>query len=166
MKKIITFAVCLMLTLMTTAEAQENNRRKFSPEHYKARLEKFITEEAGLTKEEGEKFFPMLHEMMEKQRETNRESFRKMKQSKEITSDADFQKIVMDLAELEIKNKQIEKEYYAKFNSAISWERILKVRQALHKFNMEALKSFTPRRQGDRAPENRPDSPNRNTRRD
>ncbi len=166
MKKIITLSLCLFLTMLTTAEAQENKRPKFSPERYKARMEKFITEEAGLTKEEGDKFFPMLHEMMEKQREVNKECFHKMKKCDEAKSEADYKQMITDLNELEIKNKQIEKDYYDKFHPALSWEKIFKVRKALHKFNMEALKRFTPKRPDGQGAPNKGDKPHRNIRRD
>ncbi len=155
MKKIIALSLCFLFAITSMVEAQEQNRRKFSPEAYKAKMEEFISKEACLTKEEGEKFFPMLHEMMGKQREVNRESHRISRERKTASTDEDYRKIINTLTDLDIKSKQIEKEYYMKFNNVLSWEKVLKVRNALQKFNMEALKRFTPQRNGDNRRPNR-----------
>ncbi len=160
MKKIITLSLCFLFAITSMVEAQNQNRRKFSPEAYKAKMEEFISREAGLTKEEGEKFYPMLHEMMGKQREVNRESHRISRERKTASTEEDYRKIINTLTDLDIKNKQIEKEYYMKFNNVLSWEKILRVRTAIQRFNIEALKRFTPQRNNNRNGENR--RPDRN----
>ncbi len=157
MKKIIALSLCFLFAITSMVEAQEQNRRKFSPEIYKAKMEEFISKEAGLTKEEGENFYPMLHEMMGKQREVNRESHRISRERKTASTDEDYRKIINTLTDLDIKNKQIEKEYYMKFNKVLTWEKILKVRTAIQKFNMEALKRFTPQRNNRNGENRRPD---------
>ncbi len=161
MKKFITLSLWFLFAIATMVNAQNNEKRRFSPERYKARMEEFITKEAELTKEDGEKFFPMLHEMMDKQRQVNRESHKLMHQGKNAASEEDYKRIINELTDLDIKNKQIEKEYYNKFNSALSWQKILKVRNALFRFNMEALQRFSPASPNDGNRPNRGNRPER-----
>ena len=67
MKKSILFIICVFFAL--TSMGQGTQRKRFSPEEYKHRMEFFIAKEACLTQSEAQKFFPLLHEMLEKQRE-------------------------------------------------------------------------------------------------
>lgn len=145
MKKYILTTICIIFTLMAFAQ-QNNPRRRFSPEEFKNRMEAFITKEACLTQDEAQKFFPMLHEMLEKQRETNGKSFGIMRKGFTAKSESDYQNIIEEVTDLEIENKKIEKNYYKKFHSVLSWEKIHKVRIAINKYNMEALRRFTPHR--------------------
>ena len=59
--------------------AEENNSsaeglrmgQQFSPEEFRARQQKFLTEKSGLTEEEAEKFFPLYFELQQKKNEIN-----------------------------------------------------------------------------------------------
>lgn len=146
-----TFITCLMVSVLTM-EAQQgnngNNRRTFSPEAYKQRLEEFVTREACLTPEEAQKFYPMLHEMMELQRKNNDNARLLMKNFKESMTEAEYAEIIEKSLEYEVENKKIEQKYYKKFHSVLSWKKLFSVRNALFKFNMEALRRFSPHPQG------------------
>ena len=58
-----------------TMMAQPQQRGKFNPEMYKAKLESYITGEAGFTPAEAQAFYPIYHEMKDKQRQLQRRIF-------------------------------------------------------------------------------------------
>ena len=72
MKKII-FTLLLLLApcslLLVNAQQQ---RGKFNPEEFKAKLESYVTAEAGFTPAEAQAFYPIYHEMKGKQRQLQR----------------------------------------------------------------------------------------------
>ena len=65
--------VIMMMAMLTSALAQPKGER-FDPQEFRAHLEGFISKEAGLTASEGKAFFPLFHEMKEKQRKIQDES--------------------------------------------------------------------------------------------
>ncbi len=152
MKRIILSLACTLfaISIMAQPGEQKNNGRKhFSPEEYKQKMEEFVTSEADLTQAEAQKFYPLLHEMLGKQRKNNHQARELMRKVNESTSENEYANIIEKSISLDIENKQLEKEYYQKFHSVLSWKKIHKVRNALYKFNIEALKKFTPPRDGE-----------------
>lgn len=158
MKKAITIIMLSLMQLLAmaqwqgfgqmpgTAAGQHNQQQQFSPEAFKQFLEQFIRERAGLTQQEGQVFFPMLHEMMSKQREVQNKIFANMRKGNNAKTEAEYEQILNQNAELSIEDSRIEIAYYKRFHKVLSWEKIYKVRNALYQFNMEALRKFTPQR--------------------
>lgn len=128
-------------------------RQPFSPEHYRAELEKFVSCEACLSPAEAQALFPLYHEMMGKIRNNEHQARSAMWACNDASTEAQFQAAIEKSLALEIENKKIEKEYYKRFHSFLSWKKIHKVRVALVKFNMIALRRFTP---GQNPGQNRP----------
>jgi len=155
MKRIVLTLTCLM-ALATGMLAQKGSEGKgmthdfrkehFSPEKYRQMLEGFITKEVALTSNEQQKFFPMLHEMMEAQRKLMDEEREILRSGKQAKTEADFEHIVKKTTELQVENRRTEQTYYKKFAKVLTWEKIYKVRMAITKFNMHALRKFSPQR--------------------
>ncbi len=148
MKKLIFTLLCLLMTIGMAAQRpnqEQGKRKEFSPEAYRQRMESFIAKEACLSNEEQEKFFPMLREMMEAQRKLMEQEREIMMSGKEAKTEADFEKIIKKTTELQVENRKIEVTYYKKFYKVLTWEKIYKVRVAITKFNMHALRNFAPR---------------------
>ena len=160
-------AIFALIALPLSMTAQQNNRQwnpgtppqghwnpgarqngfgqqQFSPEAFKQRLEQFVTQHAGLTQQECQKFFPLLHEMLSKQRQVQNKINANLRKGNDAKSESDFERLLKENAELEIENNRIELAYYQKFHKVLSWEKIHKVKGALYLFNMEALRKFTP----------------------
>lgn len=146
-----------MLLVPTASPAQQHHqpngqdtqqRHEFSPERFNQHMEQFITDHAGLTPEEATAFFPLLHEMLDHQRENNDKQRQVMGQcSGGQPTEAQYEQAIMATIDLEEENKRIERTYYRKFSSVLSWEKIHKVRTALIEFQMEALRRFSPPQQ-------------------
>lgn len=146
MKRFILFLIAVLTIgcLQAQRTGGSDNRRKFSPEDFKRKMETFITKHAGLTQQEGQSFYPLLHEMLEKQHKFMDRQRDLMRKGKDDLSEDEYEKIIEEVTALEIENKKIEKSYYKKFHTVLSWKKIHKVRHALFEFNMEALKRFSP----------------------
>lgn len=145
MKRNILIVMLALISISSVAQEKKTQMRKpFSPEQYKAEMECFITKDACLSEEEAKKFYPMLHEMMEKQRKNNDKSRELMMQCNDKSSEADYERAVSQSIALDKENKEIELQYYTKFHSVLSWKKIHKVRVALYKFNMYSLRRFSP----------------------
>ena len=66
MKRIFTLIIIQLCTNLCTMAQQE--RWKFNPEEFRAKLEEFITKKAEFTSAEAQTFFPIFHQMKEEQR--------------------------------------------------------------------------------------------------
>ena len=141
---------CLAITLCMSAQqggsAQDANgsRRQFSPERYRQKLEEFVTREAGLTPEEASKLFPLIHEMQQKQHKNTEAAGAAMRSCQDGASEAEYERAISKAIALDLENKEIERTYYNKFHSILSWKKIHAVRIALWKYQMEALRHFSP----------------------
>lgn len=133
-----------MCTLASAFAQQNGQRQFFSPEAFNQRLEEFVKKEAELTDQEGKEFFPLLHQMMDKQREVNNKIQQTLAKGFNAKTEEDYAQIINQSLELEVQSKKIEQVYYKKFHSVLTWKKIHKVRFALSRFNMEALRRFTP----------------------
>ena len=147
-RRIYAIIICLC-TITAISYAQQNNgqrnqRQFFTPEAYNQGLEEFVKNEAGLNDEECKKFFPLMHEMMNKQREVNSQIQQVMAKGFSAKTEADYEQIITRSINLEIENRKVEQMYYKKFHSVLSWKQIHKVRIALSRYSMEALRRFVP----------------------
>ena len=82
---------------------------------------------------------------MEAQRKLMDQEREIMFSGKDAKTEDDFEKIVKKTTELQVENRKIEVTYYKKFYKVLTWEKIYKVRVAITKFNMNALRHFAPR---------------------
>ena len=160
MKKLFFTLVCMMLTMSLTSQAKPDGdkkdkkekfekrgdmHKKFSPEKYYKHMEEYISKSADLTDNEKAKFFPLFKEMLEAQRKIVEQDREVMRSFKDAKTESDFEKIIDKTTSLQVENKKIEQTYYKKFAKVLTWEKICKVRMAQTRFNMKALRSFSPR---------------------
>ena len=140
MKKLLVFAV-LMLMVVLGASAEE--QQKFSPEKFQADLEQYITTEAGLTNEEGAKFFPLYREMQQKQRVV----YNKMHELFKLPHDeASCKRAVQRRDQLEIELKQIAQTYHNKFLRVLPASKVIGTIIAEDKFHRRAFRKFGQQR--------------------
>ncbi len=150
MRRLILIIITLCISATTFSQqqaewARHQEMRTFSPEEFNHRLEEFVKCEAELTPQECKKFFPLMHEMLNKQREINGKIQYTIGLGFKAKTEADYEKIIAWVTDLEVESKKIEQTYYKKkFHAVLTWKKIHKVRTALHKFNMEALRRFYP----------------------
>lgn len=146
MKKTILFALCAVFAIGVFAQHDSGRRARFSPEKYKRHFEEYVVKKACLTEAEASAFFPLFHEMRDKQRTMAREINKLSRDSKNAQADSDYERIVERMSNLEVEQKELDRLYNKKFHAVLSWKKIFMVRRAAHEFNMEALKKFYPSR--------------------
>lgn len=107
----ITFvAISVLLSFNATAQ-EKKEQRHFDREAFEARRNAFITAEVGLTPEEAAQFIPLCNELRQKKFEVGRE-YRKLSKEirhKENPTDADYNKVIDECLDVEIKEAQLEK---------------------------------------------------------
>lgn len=107
----ITFvAISVLLSFNATAQ-EKKEQRHFDREAFEARRNAFITAEVGLTPEEAAQFIPLCNELRQKKFEVGRECRKLSKEirHKENPTDADYNKVIDECLDVEIKEAQLEK---------------------------------------------------------
>lgn len=107
-------------------------------------MESYIATRAHLTEEEQARFFPLLREMLEAQRQISDKKRKMQNQGKEL-GEEECKRIITDMTEMEVEHRKIEQLYFTKkFPKVLSWKKLLWVRGAMQGYKMEALRSFNP----------------------
>lgn len=138
-------AIIIAVAAMAGAHAQPKGER-FSPEQFRAHLEGFISHEAGLTTSEAKVFFPLYHELQEKEHKLQDKIFRlKRKGPDNDASDKEYADAVEDIKELEVKKAQLEEQYFKKMCKVIPARKVYLVMKAEDKFHRKMLRDFKPK---------------------
>lgn len=117
---------------------------QFSPEEFRARQQKFLTEKSGLTQEEADKFFPLYFELQQKKNEINANSRQSASNHADNAklSDAEYEKLIDNLADAKIQIAKLEKEYLTKYKKIVPASKILRIQIAETQFGSELLKEM------------------------
>ena len=138
----ITF-VAFSVLFSFSARAQEGkHHRNFDREKFQAKRNAYITAEVGLTPDEAATFIPLCNELQEKMFEAGRECRRLSKELRQNpeASDADYTKTLDECVNVNLKQAQLEKEYYDKFKKILSPKKLYKYRRAELMFAREFMK--------------------------
>ncbi len=143
MKRDIIFLICLILLPMqvVTLSAQE---KKMNMADYEKRKKEFIQREAGLSKAEADKYFPLNSELTKKKFELHRihrEKVQRIKENSNI-SDEEYKKMLEDDVELKMKEAALEKEYAPKFEKVLTPEKLYRAQQAERDFIQKEVINF------------------------
>lgn len=126
--------------------AQENRGRgHFNPEEYRAKLEEYITQKACLSQTEAKQFFPLLHEMKEKQRALNKKIIDlKRNHPAASTPDSEYDNIINQISDLTIQSAKLESCYRKKMCKVVSARKVYNAMLAEDSFHREMLGRFSP----------------------
>lgn len=125
------------------ASAQKRQQgRPFDREAFQERRNAYVIEEMGLTAEEAAKFIPLYDELQRKKFEAGqrcRQLSRKIREDSEATP-ADYTNTVDECVGVKLKEAKIDVEYYDKFKTILSPEKLYKLTNAEYKFAREFLR--------------------------
>ena len=142
MRKLIALVV-LLCGFMPVLWAADGCDQHLSREEFRAKQKEFITEQAGLTKEEAAKFFPIYFELQDKKKKLNDESWNLMRKGKDDkTTEAQYKEINEKIAENRIAADQLDRTYLGKFNKILSSKKIFLVQRAEMRFHREMIKGM------------------------
>ena len=145
MKKalIILIMVC---GLMPRLWAIDGCDQRLTPEEFRAKQQAFITEQAGLTQEEADKFFPLYFELQDRKKQLNEEAWKLLRQGgKENTSEAQYEEIMDGFYDAKLAVDRLEKTYFEKFQKILSFKKIYMVQKAEMKFHRDLVKGMHPK---------------------
>ena len=124
--------------------AQPGGSRKFSPKEFRTNLERFITKHAGFTSEESQAFYPLYHEMKDRQRDVQHTIFKLKEGLKPNASEEDYAKTIQSITSLNRKKSQIEETYYKKMCQAVPASKVYRAMLAEDKFHRQMLGKMPP----------------------
>jgi len=135
--------ILFILLLALCAVCVGAQHRRFSPQQFQAEMEKFITSEAKLTRKEAARFFPVYSEMCRKKRVL----FDEMKRCRKTkpATDAECRKIIQKIDGLDIRIKELERQYHGKFLKILPAGKVYDVLKAEARFHRQAFKRMNGR---------------------
>lgn len=141
--------------LIAGASAQGNNPQggKFSPEKFEADLHDYIVREAHLTCQEEAKFFPVYREMQQKQRAIY-DSQRQLSTQKPQDEEA-CKKAIRERDEKDILLRRIQLNYHQRFLELLPASKVWDILKAEERFHRRTMKNWgqqhKPQGQGQRS---------------
>lgn len=137
MKKYYLFLFLTILCISVHAQKKAN----YSEEEFRTKKQAYLTEQAGLTKDEATKFFPLYFELQALKKETNKKAWQKAHQGKDPqTTEEEYEDILKGLIEAEEETSRLDKEYMKKYQKVLSNKKIYQVLIAEIKFNRNMVK--------------------------
>lgn len=117
--------------------------QRLTREEFRARQQAYITEKAGLTKEEVDKFFPVYFELQDRKKELNDEAWRLLRKGKdESTTEEQYEEIMIGVYDARVSTDRLERSYLEKFRKILPYKKIYKVLRAEMRFNRDLLKGM------------------------
>lgn len=148
-RAILVWSVILFLGLPMAISAQQP-KDAASQQQRKAKFEQFcqfrrdyMQKQIGLTDQEAQQFFPLYEELEAKKWKVDKEArdfARKVARSKSAVSDTEYEKAAQALLEKDEKMAQLDREYYDKFKTFLSSEKLFKFKNAQMKFPRAMMK--------------------------
>lgn len=137
-----TILLSLIITSLYLPLAAQTNKGACSEADFQEQKKAYLIKEAGLTKEEADKFIPLYFEFQELKKLNNSTTWNKAKEihKNKQASEADYEEAICAFIELEKKNAELEKEYLEKGKNIIPPSKIFKLLHAEIKFNRNMLK--------------------------
>lgn len=140
MKHKVVFLLILVFNVLLVS-AQSGRGGSFDIEGFKQKKATYIIEKVGLSDSEAKQFIPLMNELMDKKFELNR-SMRQQSRAlrdKQGAKNADYDRLLDEYVESQIKEAQLKKEYIQKFRKIISADKILKYLRAEDDFMKQTV---------------------------
>ena len=145
-KKCFLMACLMMCSVIFPLPAQPQPKRSFSPQDFVKHLESFIVREACLTPTEATDFFPIFHEMHDKQRGINWKIRELKKRSLPAdATDKDYYNIIKEINDLKVESAELESSYYKKMCKVVPAKKVHAAIKAEDRFHRRMLRKFSDR---------------------
>lgn len=142
MKKIIALVV-LFIGFMPMLWAFDGCKQHFSPDEFRTKQKAFIIEQAGLTKEEAAKFFPVYFELQDQKKKLNDESWGLIRKGKDDkTTETQYEEIIERVCDNRTAADRLDKSYLDRFKKILSCKKIYLVQRAELRLHRELLKGI------------------------
>ena len=119
-------------------------KTKYNEADYRSKQQAYMTEKAGLTSEEAEKFFPLYFELQDKKMAINKERWNEACQAtKQDMSEETYEAIIEKYVNAEQAILDLGKEYIEKYRKVLSEKKICLVHMAEIKFKKRKCPNTT-----------------------
>ena len=116
-------------------------KTKYNEVDFRSKQQAYITEKAGLTSEEAEKFFALYFELQDKKNAINKERWQEARQAtKQEMPEETYEAIIEKYVNSEQAILDLKKEYIEKYRKVLSEKKICLVHMAEIKFNRNMMK--------------------------
>ena len=131
----------LILMALVCLPVFAQKKTKYNEADYRSKQQAYMTEKAGLTSEEAEKFFPLYFELQDKKMAINKERWNEACQAtKQDMSEETYEAIIEKYVNAEQAILDLGKEYIEKYRKVLSEKKICLVHMAEIKFNRNMMK--------------------------
>lgn len=144
MREIKFFIIALTLVIAgSTASQAQQQRGKFNPQEFKEQMEAHITRHAEFSGAEAQAFYPIFHEMKDKQHQLQRKIFELKKNQPTCDApDKQYNDRIQQINKLKVEMSQLEDTYYKKLCKVVSPKKVYKAMLAEDWFHREMLRKF------------------------
>ncbi len=131
----------LLLAALLCLPLFAQKRNKHNVKEFRTKQQAYITENAGLTTDEAEKFFPLYFELQDKKKAMNKQRWAEAKQGLQPqTTEEEYGVIIDQFLNTETDILDLEKEYIEKYRKVLSDKKIYMIYWAELKFNRNMMK--------------------------
>ncbi|MEA4905935.1 MAG: hypothetical protein VB075_03140 [Petrimonas sp.] len=144
MKKNITLLCFTLIISISTSTALAQTRRMNMADYEKRKME-YIQKEAGLTKEEADRYFPLYNDLSKKKFELHkqhRDKVEEMKQNNKNMSNEEYRQLLENDVDVKLKEAELDKQYSEKMEKILSPEKLYRAQQAERKFMQQEVMKF------------------------
>lgn len=144
MKNIFLLLVLVLGISSSVYSQDDKDKKSFDLSDFKKNRALFLKKELNLTDAEAKAFIPLTEELMDKKFELNRKVWDESRDlyKKRDKTDADYEKLIDNWLDIQLKEAQLQKEYYTKFKKVLPPEKVYKYRKAEMKFNRDELGKY------------------------
>lgn len=131
----------LLVMLLCTLPCTAQERKKCNEEEFRAKKQSYIAEQAELTEEEIQNFFPLYFELQNKKRSINQQTWKHAhKCNNPETSESEYEAVIDNIFNAQQATTELEKEYIQKYRKFISNKKLYMIYRAEIKFNRNMLR--------------------------
>lgn len=142
-KNIILLCFTIIISISTSSTIAQV--RKMNMADYEKRKMEYIQKEAGLTKEEANRYFPLYNDLSKRKFELHkqhRDKVEKMKQSNKNMSNEEYRQLLENDVDVRVKEAELDKQYSEKLEKILSPEKLYRAQQAERKFMQQEVMKF------------------------
>ena len=131
----------LILMALVCLPIFAQKKTKYNEGDFRAKQQAYITEKAGLTPKEAEKFFALYFELQDKKNAINKERWQEARQAtKQELPEENYEAIIEKYVNAEQAILDLKKEYIEKYRKVLSERKICQIYMAEVKFNRNMMK--------------------------
>lgn len=145
MKRTFHILFLLIACSLSTLQAQQHNTMHgaMNKQQFRNHQKQFLSEKASLSEDEAAAFFPLYFELQDKKHDLNKEAWIKLRrEQKGKLTEAEYSKIIDDVARARIASDELEYEYIQKYKKILPSKKIYRIQRAEMHFHRDLLKSF------------------------